>query len=100
MYQTNIKHLLDASRKMQDDLPREPKELIGFLIKIIDSTTRSLHNTLTTSDVKCFEKGCEGIIKTAIRPDNEEIHWYCPACEKEGLINNWQGTEWDQRNST
>jgi RNA polymerase subunit RPABC4/transcription elongation factor Spt4 len=36
------------------------------------------------------------MIKTAVRPDTTEIHWYCPECEKEGLINNWQGTEWDQ----
>jgi len=26
---------------------------------------------------------------------SEEIHWYCPECENEGLISNWQGTRWD-----
>ncbi len=35
------------------------------------------------------------MIKTALRPDTEQIHWYCPDCENEGLISNWQRTKWD-----
>jgi hypothetical protein len=96
MYITNIKHLLDASVKMPEEMPAEARELIGFLKMIIDHTTRTLPQTLTSTGVGCFGKGCEGLIKTAVRPDTTEIHWYCPECEKEGLINNWQGTEWDQ----
>ena len=30
------------------------------------------------------------MIKSAFRPDTEEIHWYCPDCENDGLINGWQ----------
>lgn len=97
MYITNTKHLIDASLKMAEEMPAEARELIGFLTKVIDSTTRSLPNTLTTTDVSCPGKGCEGLVKSALRPDTKEIHWYCPDCEKEGLINNWQGTKWDHR---
>ena len=28
-------------------------------------------------------------------PKNEEIHWYCPDCENEGVISEWQKTKWD-----
>ena len=97
MYITNIQHLLDASVKMPNEMPKEVRELIGFLTQVIDTTTRTLPLTLTTTDVRCFEKGCNGLIKTALRLDNEEIHWFCPDCEAEGVISGWQKTKWDNR---
>ena len=98
MYITNIKHLLEASQKMAEEMPAEARDLIGILTQIIASTTKTNHNTLSSTKVPCNSKGCDGFIKSALRPDTEEIHWYCPDCEKEGLINNWQGTKWDQMN--
>jgi hypothetical protein len=95
MYITNIQHLLEASAKMPEEMPIEARELIGFLTLIIDTTTKNLAQSLTTTDVKCFEKGCSGMIKTALRPDTEEIHWFCPDCENEGLISDWKNTKWD-----
>ena len=97
MYITNIQHLIDASEKMPEVMPKEARKLIGFLTLIIDSTTKNLPTSLTATDISCFKKGCSGIIKTALMPKSEEIHWYCPDCENEGLINNWQGTKWDRR---
>jgi hypothetical protein len=97
MYITDIQHLLDASEKMPKVMPKEAIELIGFLTQIIDATTKNNPTTLTTTEIRCFKKGCSGLIKTALMPRNEEIHWYCPDCENEGLINNWQGTKWDNR---
>ena len=78
-------------------MPDEAKELIGFLTQVIDTTTKTLPDSLTTTDVKCFKKGCSGMIKSAFRPDTQEIHWYCPDCENDGLISGWQQTEWDNR---
>jgi RNase P subunit RPR2 len=95
MYITNIKHLLDASEKMPNEMPREARDLIGFLTLIIDKTTINLPHTLTSTDIHCFEKGCDGLIKTALRVDTNEIHWFCPDCEDEGLISDWKDTEWD-----
>ena len=97
MYITNIQHLLDASVKIPEEMPKEARELVGFLTQVIDSTTKTLPLSLTTTKVRCFEKGCDGLIKTALRLDNDEIHWFCPDCENEGLINSWQGTKWDHR---
>ena len=97
MYITDIRHLLDASAKMPEDMPDEARELIGFLTQVIDRTTKSFPHTLTETDILCFKKGCDGLIKTALTTDTGEIHWFCPDCEAEGLINGWQETEWDNR---
>jgi hypothetical protein len=97
MYITNIRHLLLASAKMPEDMPDEAKELIGFLKLVIDATTKTFPHSLTATDVICFKNGCSGMIKSAFRPDSEEIHWYCPDCEAEGLISGWQSTKWDNR---
>lgn len=35
------------------------------------------------------------MIETALMPKNEEIRWYCPVCENEGVNNGWQRTKWD-----
>ena len=97
MYITNIQHLLEASENMPEVMPKESKELIGFLTLVINTTTKYLPQTLTTTNVHCFVKGCHGLIKTAIMPKSDEIHWYCPECENEGIISGWQGTIWDNR---
>ena len=97
MYLTDIRHLQDAFEKMRDDMPDEPREILGFIKLITDQTSRILPRTLTETGISCFQKGCEGIIKTSLKAGTEDIHWYCPVCEKEGLINNWKGTEWDHR---
>ncbi len=99
MYITNIQHLVSASEKMAEEMPKEARELIGFLILIIGITTKNLPFSLTQTDICCFKKGCSGKIKTAFRPDTEDIHWYCPDCEDEGLISGWKDTKWDNSTS-
>jgi hypothetical protein len=97
MYISNMQHFLDETGNIPKQMPKEARELASFLALVIDTTTKNLPPTLTTTDVKCFKKGCSGMIKSAFRPDTEEIHWYCPDCEVDGLINGWQGTKWDNR---
>jgi hypothetical protein len=87
MYITNIQHLREASAKMSQEMPKEARELIGFLTVIIESTKKDLPQSLTSTDIRCFKKGCHGLIKTAVMPKSEEIHWFCPDCETEGIIN-------------
>ena len=97
MFITNIRHLVNASKKMRDEMPEEARELAAFLPQVVEATTMILPYTLTSINIRCFKTGCDGRIKSAIRPDNEEIHWFCPVCENEGLINNWQRSRWDKR---
>ena len=98
MYLTNFKHFLDdKTMDIPLQMPQEARERANFFALLIDTTTQNSPSTLTETDVCCFEKGCSGMIKTALRLKNEEINWYCPDCETEGVISEWQGTKWDNR---
>ena len=98
MYLTNFKHFLDdKTMDIPLQMPLEARERANFFALIIDATTQNSPPTLTETDVHCFEKGCNGKIKTALRLKNEEINWFCPDCENEGVISEWQKTKWDKR---
>jgi hypothetical protein len=96
MYVTNFSHFIDNSTgDIPVQMPEEVIERASFFAIIIEITTQNSPLTLTSTEIRCFEKGCSGMIKTALRRASEEIHWYCPDCEAEGVISNWQGTKWD-----
>ena len=95
MYITNLTHFLDETGNIPKQMPKEARELASFFALVVDTATKKNPTTLTSTDIRCFNKGCYGLIKIAIRSDNEEIHWYCPECENEGVISEWQGSNWD-----
>jgi hypothetical protein len=97
MYISNLQHFLDDSGNIPSEMPKEAKELANFLALVVDVTTKNNPQTLTTSDIRCFKKGCHGLIKTAMMFKNAEIHWYCPDCENEGVISEWLKTRWNNR---
>ena len=98
MYLTNFKHFLDdKTMDIPLQMPQETRERANFFALVIDATTQNSPPTLTETDIHCFEIGCNGKIKTALRLKNEEINWFCPDCENEGVISEWQGTKWDNR---
>ncbi len=96
MYISNITHFLDETGNVPIQMPKEARELVSFLALVIDTTTKSLSPGWTASEIRCFEKGCHGMVRVEIVPSNE-IHWKCCNCENEGLISEWQGTKWDNR---
>ena len=95
MYITNLTHFLDETGNIPKQMPKEARELASFFAFVVDTSTKKNFTTLTSTEIRCFKKGCFGLIKTAIKPDNKEIHWYCPECENEGVISGWQGSNWD-----
>ena len=78
-------------------MPKEASELASFIALVVDTTTKNNPQTLTTTDIRCFQKGCHGLIKTAIIPKSNEILWYCQDFDNEGVISEWQKTKWDNR---
>jgi hypothetical protein len=40
-------------------------------------------------------KTCRGVLEIELMPENEEIHWRCPACGNRGGVTGWQGEFWD-----
>ncbi len=95
MYTSNMTHVLDERGNIIRQVPKEARELTEFLAMIIESTTKTTPTTLTSTDVRCPNKGCFGLIKSAVKPMDEVIHWYCPICEDEGEIRHWQHTRWN-----
>ena len=95
MYITNMTHFLDESGNIAKQMPKESRELASFFSLVIDITTKNQPSTLTTTDIRCPEKGCYGLVKTSLRLATNEINWFCPACEAEGVISGWQETKWD-----
>lgn len=92
-----MQHFLDAKGNIPKQMPKEARELASFLALVIDSTTKNIPFTLTQTDVRCFEKGCQGLIKSEILKANNEIHWRCSKCKNEGRISGWKLTKWDNR---
>ena len=91
MYISNILHFLDESGNIPKEMPKEGREMAGFLFLVIDSATQAQNKC----HVRCFEKGCVGEIQSVIAKN--QIVWKCSKCENEGLISGWQNTKWDNR---
>lgn len=92
-----MQHFLDTKGNIPKQMPKEARELTSFLALVIDSTTKNIPFTLTQTDVHCFEKGCQGLIKSEVLKANNEIHWRCSKCKNEGRISGWKLTKWDNR---
>src|SRR5450759_1620047 len=97
MYISNMQHFLDAKGNIPKQMPKEARELASFFALVIDSTTQNIPFHITQIDVRCFEKGCQGLIKSEVLKANNEIHWGCSKCQNEGRISGWKLTKWDNR---
>ena len=95
MYISDLTHFLNEDGNIPGEMPTEARELAGFLAMIVDITTERQNTKLVPSNLTCTNKGCKGVIDTALTPNFKEIHWHCPTCNTEGIIRNWQGTKWN-----
>lgn len=93
MYNSNMQHFIDIEGNIPKQMPKEARELASFLALVIDTTTKKNPTTLTTTDIRCFNKRCHGLVKSSMRLVTNEIHWFCPNCREEGLISEWQKTK-------
>lgn len=92
-----MKHFLDESGNIPKQMTKDARELASFLALVVDSTTKNNPQTLTSTDIRCFEKGCHGLIKSEVLKENNEIHWVCSKCQNEGRISGWKKTKWDNK---
>jgi hypothetical protein len=95
MYISNLKHFLNKKGDIPREMPPEAREMAGFLVMVVDITTENRNTKLAPSTLRCFNSGCNGLVQTALTPNQIEIHWYCPDCKEEGIISHWQKTKWD-----
>ncbi|MCJ7447746.1 MAG: hypothetical protein MUO72_08635 [Bacteroidales bacterium] len=95
MYISDMTHFLNEKGNIPKEMPTEARELASFFALVVDCTTKTMPLKLTPTAIRCFNRGCHGLINTTLKPNKKEIHWYCPECENEGVINNWEGTKWN-----
>jgi hypothetical protein len=92
-----MQHFLDETGNIPKQMPKEAREMASFLALIVDATTKNSPFTLTQTEIRCFEKKCQGLIKSEVLKENNEIHWVCSKCQNEGRISRWKLTKWDNR---
>jgi hypothetical protein len=88
-------HFLDETGNIPKQIAKEARELASFFALVIDATTKKFPSSVTQTEIRCFEKRCDGTIKSELLSVNDEIHWICSICQNEGRISGWQGTKWD-----
>ena len=76
-------------------MPREARELASFFALVIDNTTKLNPSTMTSVNIRCFELGCQGAIRSELLAEGDEIHWKCSKCKNEGKISHWKETRWN-----
>jgi hypothetical protein len=63
---SNMHHFLDAKGNIPKEMPEEAREMASFLALVVDATSKKIPITLTSTEIRCFEKRCEGTIKSEL----------------------------------
>jgi hypothetical protein len=77
MYISNITYFLDETGEVPKQMPKEARELASFMALVIDTTTKSLSPKLTPSEIRCFEKGCHGLVIIMSIPKSDSFSYIC-----------------------
>ena len=86
MYISNVTHSHNESGDLPKHIPKQAREISAFFSLVIDETFEKLPTELTPTTIRCFRKGCFGIISSAIELDKNEIYWKCSECVNSGTI--------------
>ena len=84
---SNNQHLNNAEGNIPKPVPKEAREISAFFSLVIDETMEKLPSTLTSTGIRCFRKGCFGIISSEVDLDKNEVYWKCSECVNSGTIN-------------
>jgi len=92
---TDITHFLDDAGELKE-MPASVHRMAEFLVAIIDAVTRVYPNVAHDTGISCRKRGCQGSLQASLQTLDGEITWWCPICEQNGVVSNWQGTKWDR----
>lgn len=70
----------------RENIPKEAREISAFFSLILDETLEKLPSTFASTGIRCFKKGCAGIISSEFDFEKNEIHWKCSKCRNSGTI--------------
>jgi len=86
MYKSNMQYSPDDTGNIPKHIPKQAREISAFFSLVMDETFEKLPTELTPTTIRCFRKGCFGIISSAIDLDKNEIYWKCSECVNSGTI--------------
>ncbi len=97
---THLPHFLTEKGSVPADLPGPARRLVAFLGEIVKAISDEYSpDEIIQTNVPCRRrpnrKPCVGLLNGAMRGDNGQIEWRCPACGDNGVITGWEGTIWD-----
>lgn len=79
-------HFLNESDNIPKPLPKEAREISAFFSLLLEETMKTMPPTFTPTWIRCFRKGCTGLISTKVDLDNNELHWKCSKCKNGGTL--------------
>lgn len=79
-------HLNTTEDNTPKPVPKEAREMSAFFSLLVEETMKTMPSTLTSTWVRCFRKGCTGIISTKVDLDNNELYWKCSKCKYGGTL--------------
>jgi hypothetical protein len=82
---------------LRKELTAEGKEMAGYLILLVGTVTKNYPLENPHTNIPCVEKDCDGKIGIGVEPINEFIFWCCNKCGREGMLQGWGKTKWDNR---
>lgn len=99
---TRLTDLLDQDGKVPDELSARGRNLIIFLGEIVTSVSGSRELTCS-AHIQCrkykLKRRCRGNIAAWCKEKNDQfpIEWCCLECGEGGIIYDWQGSRFDQK---
>jgi hypothetical protein len=90
MYIIDLKHFLDASGAIAP-VKGPALKMAKFVTDV--TAAASGQSAGVAAAPTCFNCKKEAV-DSSVAPD-EAILWFCPRCQTDGRISNWQGTLWD-----
>ena len=72
MYISNLTHFLNEKGNIPGEMPREAREMAGFLAMVVDITAKNRNTKLATSTL-CFSSRYDGLVQPALTSNQKEI---------------------------
>ncbi|MBN1969902.1 MAG: hypothetical protein JW870_11090 [Candidatus Delongbacteria bacterium] len=89
MNDSKNKYLFDAEDNNPKPIPKEAREISAFFSLLVEETMKTMPDTLTLTWIRCFRKGCTGIISSAVDLDDNKLLWECSKCKYSGTLIGW-----------
>ncbi len=86
---SNNQHFPNKEGGIPKQVPKEAREISAFFSLLVEETMKTIPDELTPTWIRCFRKGCTGIISTKVDLDDNELHWKCSKCKYSGTLTGW-----------